>query len=65
MVLAKYVKSNTPYGEEEGLIRGHFYQVERLDQKNPMIKLKGFERRYNRVCFEFYEAKKKKIVFYV
>ena len=64
MVLAKYVKSNQVWGaEEEGLVKGHFYEVAYLNKENPMIKLKGFEKRYNQTCFEFYEAKRKNINF--
>ncbi len=63
MIFAKYVKSNRTFGEEEGLIRGCIYQVRRINKENYQVYLKGFNKSYNRKCFEFYEGKKINIKF--
>ena len=58
MIFAKYVKSNTPFEEEEGLTRGIVYTVKRIDKENHRVYLEGFEKTYCTVCFEFYKGTK-------
>lgn len=63
MIFAKYIRSNQVYGEEDGLTRGSIYQVKRMDKTSYLVYLEGFDKPYNRTCFEYYEAKKKNIKF--
>ena len=61
MIFAKYVKSNQPFGEEDGLTRNLVYVVKRIDKESHRVYLKGFEESYCTVCFDFYEGTKIKI----
>ena len=61
MIFAKYVKSNQPFGEEDGLTRGLLYAVKRINKENHRVYLEGFEESYSTVCFNFYEGKQIKI----
>lgn len=61
MIFAKYVKSNQPFGEEDGLTRGLVYAVKRIDKESHRVYLEGFEESYCTVCFDFYKGTKIKI----
>lgn len=63
MIFAKYIRSNQIGCEEDGLTRGSIYQVKRMDKTSYVVYLEGFDKPYNRTCFEYYEAKKKNIKF--
>ena len=62
MIFAKYIRSNTPFEEEEGLTRGLVYAVKRIDKESHRVYLEGFEDNvYNIKCFEFYKGTKIKV----
>lgn len=63
MILAKYIRSNQTFGDEVGLVLGNFYEVKAIRKESYIVYLIGFNNPFNRKCFEFYEAKKKKINF--
>ena len=61
IIFAKYIRSNTSFGEEEGLTRGNVYAVKRIDKESHRVYLEGFEESYCTVCFDFYKGTKIKI----
>lgn len=63
MIFAKYVWSNQIGCEEDGLTRGSIYQVKLIDKRSYLVYLEGFDKPYNRKCFEYYEGKKININF--